>query len=480
MKKVLVLLLLFLLAFNVCFAVEFIDVPKEHWAYEFINKLSNNGVINGFDDGTFKPSETLTKAQFIKLMVSSDKILVQKMNELLLDYDVDRQWYESYFDTAEEYYLLPAGYDINDLNGPISRKDMAEIISNFVKFVSVYNSLDSGEQALLRQEIDKNPEYINNAFSQYLTELDNKLNESFVDVLGLDKKSQENIFIVKDLGIISGYDDGTFKPYNNVTRAEASKVISKYIDETGVGIIISNMLYNEAQDIASNAASQLDALAIQMFNAKFERYAGTKKNKTDTNSFVNLVLSNNADNNISQKISLELVDTSGQSITDGTTINSAIIKSGNTLFDISLIKDSSGYINKAIISANAFINISNENSLKTEQVVSNNTQIVVQNEPAEESKIIIDVPENLTDDSVIRIIFPKEVVENDSCDVSFWYDDRGGVGWGSKNKEAYTIKEIKKELDAKSGEEVMIRASYIKNNDQNKKEIVERKTIVLP
>ena len=65
-----------LFSFSICFAVEFSDVSKEHWAYEYINKLSNDGVINGFEDGSFRPSETLTKAQFIKLMVSSDKLLV--------------------------------------------------------------------------------------------------------------------------------------------------------------------------------------------------------------------------------------------------------------------------------------------------------------------------------------------------------------------------------------------------------------------
>ena len=341
---------LLLFTFSICFANEFNDVPKDHWAYEYINKLSNDGIINGFEDGSFRPSETLTKAQFIKLMVSSDKLHVQNMNELLSNYNDNSKWYDSYFDVAEEYYLLPNGYEKNDLNSPISRKDMAEILSNFIKFVSFYTSIDNNEQAKLKQELDNNPEFINNAFSEYLSELDTKLNNSFEDVLNLDKRSQENIFIVKDLGIISGYEDGTFRPYNYVTRAEASKVLSKYIDETSVGIII----FNETQNVIADATNQLDVLAIQMFNSRFEDYAGTRKNKSIANLLVSMIISSN--NSLDNKVSIELTDTNGQSIIDALSIKNAINSTSDTTFDISFQKDSNGYINHAIIKSSTPIN----------------------------------------------------------------------------------------------------------------------------
>lgn len=358
-KLFLCILAICLFMFNICYATEFSDVPKEHWAYEYINNLSNESIINGFEDGTFRPSETLTKAQFIKLMVSSDKLLVQKMNDLSFDSTVDRQWYENYFDVAEEYYLLPNGYNKTDLNSSISRKDMAEILSNFIKFVSVYNSLDNNGQAKLKQELNNNPEFINNAFSEYLTELDTKLNDSFADVLNLDKRTQENIFLVKDLGIINGYEDGTFRPNNYVTRAEASKVISKYIDESSVVIIISNMIYNGTQDVISDGINQLDAVAMQMFNQNFEMYSGTNFSKYRVKTLIEKITVSNINADIEHKISIELIDSNGQVTLDNNAINAidvAINNENSSRYDISFSKDSSGYINKAIIKENDSIN----------------------------------------------------------------------------------------------------------------------------
>ena len=366
-------LVLTLFIFNISFAVEYKDVSKEHWAHEYIDKLSNDGIINGFEDGSFRPSETLTKAQFIKLMVSSDKLLLKRMNDLLGDYSIDKQWYESYFDVAEEYYLLPDGYEKNYLNSPITRKDMAEILSNFIKFVSVYNSLNADGQTKLKENLDEEPEYINNAFSEYLISIDSQLKNSFTDVLELDKKSQENIFIVKDLKIINGYEDGTFKPYNYVTRAEASKVLSKYIDEAGIGIIISNMIHNKTDDIISDTMNQMEALDIQIFNSRFEQYEGIKKNKTITKSLVTTILASN--NDFEHKISIELIDSKGQSILDYVSIRNTISNFINgTNFDILFEKDTKGYINKAIIKANTPINdaesslTNNENSTQSDSL----------------------------------------------------------------------------------------------------------------
>ena len=62
-----------LLAFNVCAVsarnMDFDDLPKSHWAYETIMQLSDENVIDGFDNNTFEPEEKVTREQFIKLLV---------------------------------------------------------------------------------------------------------------------------------------------------------------------------------------------------------------------------------------------------------------------------------------------------------------------------------------------------------------------------------------------------------------------------
>ncbi len=44
--------------------IAFADVPKEYWAAPFISALSAKGIISGFPDGTFKPNQPVTRAEF--------------------------------------------------------------------------------------------------------------------------------------------------------------------------------------------------------------------------------------------------------------------------------------------------------------------------------------------------------------------------------------------------------------------------------
>lgn len=46
----------------------FVDVPSSYWAKPFIQELANIGVISGFPDGTFRPDEPVTRAQFAAIV----------------------------------------------------------------------------------------------------------------------------------------------------------------------------------------------------------------------------------------------------------------------------------------------------------------------------------------------------------------------------------------------------------------------------
>ncbi|CDN15527.1 FOG: PKD repeat [Richelia intracellularis] len=48
--------------------VTFKDVPTSHWANNYIKALSAKGVIAGFPDGTFKPNDRVTRAQFAAII----------------------------------------------------------------------------------------------------------------------------------------------------------------------------------------------------------------------------------------------------------------------------------------------------------------------------------------------------------------------------------------------------------------------------
>lgn len=43
---------------------EYSDLPKDHWAYDFVKKLSDKGYLNGYPDGTFKGDTKMTRYEF--------------------------------------------------------------------------------------------------------------------------------------------------------------------------------------------------------------------------------------------------------------------------------------------------------------------------------------------------------------------------------------------------------------------------------
>ena len=52
-------------------AFQFPDVPTNHWAAEQMDILSDKGVIVGYPDGTFKPDENVTRAEFASMAIKA-------------------------------------------------------------------------------------------------------------------------------------------------------------------------------------------------------------------------------------------------------------------------------------------------------------------------------------------------------------------------------------------------------------------------
>lgn len=50
----------------------FTDIDN-HWAKEYIEEAAKDGIVNGFQDGTFRPDEPLTRAQFCKIYCETKK-----------------------------------------------------------------------------------------------------------------------------------------------------------------------------------------------------------------------------------------------------------------------------------------------------------------------------------------------------------------------------------------------------------------------
>lgn len=49
--------------------MRFLDLPDTHWAYAYVGYLFCQGVVGGYPDGTFRPDNGSTRGQFAKMVV---------------------------------------------------------------------------------------------------------------------------------------------------------------------------------------------------------------------------------------------------------------------------------------------------------------------------------------------------------------------------------------------------------------------------
>lgn len=68
--KILTAMLVFSVALP-AMAFQFPDVPTNHWAAEQMDILSDKGVIVGYPDGTFRPDENVTRAEFASMAIKA-------------------------------------------------------------------------------------------------------------------------------------------------------------------------------------------------------------------------------------------------------------------------------------------------------------------------------------------------------------------------------------------------------------------------
>ncbi|WP_409226792.1 GLUG motif-containing protein [Gudongella sp. SC589] len=195
-KKILSWLLTFAMVFSmlggvgqVAFGQSFNDISA-HWAKDDIEEWSGKGLISGYEDGTFRPDDKITRAEFVKLI---NNVISIKMEESISFVDVEeRDWY--FRDLRKAIYgEYIAGYEDNTFraNELITRQEAAVILKNLVQ----------------------------------LEEIEGDVLGKFVDTNNTPDWSKAALILAVQKGYLTGYTDGTLKASNYITRAESVKVL---------------------------------------------------------------------------------------------------------------------------------------------------------------------------------------------------------------------------------------------------------------
>ena len=200
MKK-LFAIIVFVFILQLCclnvYAKEFSDLPSTHWAYEYVNYLSDNGIINGYENNTFRPNNNVSRAEFIKLITSANK------GEEYFNYErlhsFNHNWYDVYMNYALNNGFLTNEFGYGNPNDLLTRKEMIIILGKIAKTNFIIN--------------------MRNVKEAPFTDTKKVFNEDEIEFVNYSYSSE----------LVKGYEDGTFKPLNNMTRAEVATVIYNFV-----------------------------------------------------------------------------------------------------------------------------------------------------------------------------------------------------------------------------------------------------------
>ncbi|MBN2306477.1 beta-propeller domain-containing protein [Candidatus Peregrinibacteria bacterium] len=102
-----------------CSAASFPDVPAGEWFSKYVCMAKKHGVVSGYPDGTFKP------AGFINFAEAS-KIIVEAEDVISVSTYIDEAWYAGYVKTLETLRAIPI--TVQAFDKQITRGEMSEIV----------------------------------------------------------------------------------------------------------------------------------------------------------------------------------------------------------------------------------------------------------------------------------------------------------------------------------------------------------------
>ena len=110
------------------------DVPADHWAKAEIDYLTDQNIIGGYADGTFKPNNNVTRLQAVQMIIKSKDIPLTSLKQPTL-VDVNPLSYGyGYIAKAVELGIIHGktnqhGERYFDANGELTRAQMAKVLS---------------------------------------------------------------------------------------------------------------------------------------------------------------------------------------------------------------------------------------------------------------------------------------------------------------------------------------------------------------
>lgn len=255
-KKLLYIVTSIFLCLLVCFnisaeAIVFSDVDKSTTGGQAVYKMVEYGYVKGMPDGTFKPTDSLTRAQLVKL-VNQVFCYEEKGENIFSDIKEDQWFYNDILIAQKAGYIKGMGDGTFHPYDKITREQMCVILNGILNF----NNLP----------IDKQ---ISDPVSSWAKDSVNKLVSNRVFLLDQQNRFRARQAISREAGcivlskfIISIPDDSSSQDWNNdITKEELIRRMSRVVNslETKVAPQAStDKIRTIAQLVSSNMKAYIE------------------------------------------------------------------------------------------------------------------------------------------------------------------------------------------------------------------------------
>jgi hypothetical protein len=169
----------------------FTDLPQDHWAADPVQYLVESGVVSGYTDGTFRPGDNVTRAQFAKMLAGAmGWPLVTPATPTFGDVPLN-DWAYAYIETAAARGVL-SGYADGTFRpaNKVTRAQAAKILT---------------ESRAWQFQAPETSTFTDISTADWFF--------SYAEA-------------VSAAGVMSGYEDGSFRPHEAVTRAQIAKILT--------------------------------------------------------------------------------------------------------------------------------------------------------------------------------------------------------------------------------------------------------------
>ena len=175
----------------------FSDLTSEHWCYNKIIDFEQKGFVCGYEDGTFKPDQIITRAEYVKIVNNFFGYELETDKDCGFEDISSGDWFYPYVNEAVERGYIK-GYEDGTFRPeePIRRQEATVILSR-----------------ILGIDDEKYPENHLDGLAQYS------------DGKEIEDWAYQAVHSYSVYNFINGYEDGSLRILQNVTRAETVELL---------------------------------------------------------------------------------------------------------------------------------------------------------------------------------------------------------------------------------------------------------------